>query len=200
MRAEQVAGARPHRRQARAARAAQQPQQERLGLVVAGVGDGDRGGALPLLDLAQEGVALARAPPPRVPPVSRRARARTSARRRREGDARAARTAPRRRPRPPPSPAAGRGRGGRPRRGSRGRGQGRPGRRAGPPSRRRRTGRPRPSAPARGRPAAARGPWRTAVVEGRPSHGEVRLQRGSWWRCRDLNPGHRGYEPRALTS
>ncbi len=21
-----------------------------------------------------------------------------------------------------------------------------------------------------------------------------------WWRCRDLNPGRRGYEPRALTS
>ena len=24
--------------------------------------------------------------------------------------------------------------------------------------------------------------------------------RGCWWRCRDLNPGLRGYEPRALTS
>jgi hypothetical protein len=21
-----------------------------------------------------------------------------------------------------------------------------------------------------------------------------------WWRCRDLNPGHCGYEPHALTS
>ena len=23
---------------------------------------------------------------------------------------------------------------------------------------------------------------------------------GAWWRCRDLNPGHHGYEPCALTS
>ena len=22
---------------------------------------------------------------------------------------------------------------------------------------------------------------------------------GAWWRCRDLNPGHCGYEPHALT-
>ena len=26
------------------------------------------------------------------------------------------------------------------------------------------------------------------------------LRVGKWWRCRDLNPGRRGYEPRALTN
>ena len=32
-------------------------------------------------------------------------------------------------------------------------------------------------------------------------HGEGFLLRvGKWWRCRDLNPGRRGYEPRALTN
>ena len=28
----------------------------------------------------------------------------------------------------------------------------------------------------------------------------VLFPRGSWWRCRDLNPGHSGYEPLALTN
>jgi len=26
------------------------------------------------------------------------------------------------------------------------------------------------------------------------------VRSGRWWRCRDLNPGHCGYEPHALTS
>jgi hypothetical protein len=27
-----------------------------------------------------------------------------------------------------------------------------------------------------------------------------RVLKGIWWRCRDLNPGHSGYEPLALTN
>ena len=36
-------------------------------------------------------------------------------------------------------------------------------------------------------------------VQPREGH-DQRLARPKWWRCRDLNPGLRGYEPRALTN
>ena len=36
--------------------------------------------------------------------------------------------------------------------------------------------------------------------EGRHPQRSGLLARGGWWRCRDSNPGLRGYEPRALTS
>ena len=36
--------------------------------------------------------------------------------------------------------------------------------------------------------------------EGRQPHDKGLLARGAWWRCRDSNPGRRGYEPRALTN
>jgi hypothetical protein len=29
---------------------------------------------------------------------------------------------------------------------------------------------------------------------------ELAAYKENWWRCRDLNPGHCGYEPHALTS
>ena len=58
-RAQQVAAREPHAGETGRTAAAQQPQQQRLGLVVPGVRDGDRHGALVVLDPAQEGVALA---------------------------------------------------------------------------------------------------------------------------------------------
>ena len=40
-----------------------------------------------------------------------------------------------------------------------------------------------------------------AGLESSTPHAEGFLPRGEkWWRCRDLNPGRRGYEPRALTN
>ncbi len=49
-------------------------------------------------------------------------------------------------------------------------------------------------------PEAPEGLGDAGLESGTP-HGEVFLLRvGKWWRCRDLNPGRRGYEPRALTN
>ena len=54
---------------------------------------------------------------------------------------------------------------------------------------------------ARGRmPDPSQGLGNSGLERGAP-HREGFLLRGvKWWRCRDLNPGRRGYEPRALTN
>ncbi len=112
---------------------------------------------------------------------------------------RAARTARRRRPRPRPSPAAGRGRDGRPRGGSPGGDAGRRGRRRARRSPPRRRGRPRASRRGAAAPRPA-GPDRRPRRGTAASRLGASIARGAWWRCRDSNPGRRGYEPRALTS
>ena len=122
-RADDVSRPRPHAREARRPGAPQEPQQERLRLVVARVGDRDRGRLLLVPHAAQVGVALAARGLLEAAPLARGPGAHVG--RCPPGTGRrASRTARRRRPRPPPSPAAGRGRGGRPPRGSPGGGAG----------------------------------------------------------------------------
>ena len=51
-----------------------------------------------------------------------------------------------------------------------------------------------------GMPEPSQGLGDSGLESGAP-HREGFLLRGEkWWRCRDLNPGRRGYEPRALTN
>ena len=49
------------------------------------------------------------------------------------------------------------------------------------------------------RPESQQGPAHGGRQSG-SSHLQSLPPEGKWWRCRDSNPGRRGYEPRALTS
>ena len=194
-RAQQVAAPRPHAGEAGGAGAAQQAQQQRLGLVVLRVRDRDQRGALVVLHAAQERVALAARglletallakgalAHRRRPAVQRHAErlAEGVTERRVVGRAGPQAVVEVRRHQPEaPAPAQRRERVGE----------------------RHRVG---PAREAHHERVAARGGALERPVdgrdEGRHPHAIGPPRAADWWRCRDSNPGRRGYEPRALTN
>ncbi len=192
-----VAAAQAHPREAGRPGPAQQPQQQRLGLIVPRVGDRDRDGRLFLAHAAQERVALAprrlleAAPVPlgagaHVGGADPDRHAEAGAQRCAEGGVvgrAGAQPVVEVRGHEPKAPRTGERREG--------------------IQERDRVGAARERddqlLAARGR---ARGPQGAGDRrdEGRELHGASARARSNWWRCRDLNPGRRGYEPRALTS
>ena len=197
-RADDVARSRPHAREPGRPGAPQEPQQQRLRLVVARVGDRDRGRLLLVAHAAQVGVALAARGLLEAAPLARGPGAHVG-RSRPEGDVEplaqgGAEGHVLRRARPQAVVQVG-------------------GHHAEPPPATQRGERVRErdgvlppgeadherAAPGR-HPRGPQGPI-DGRDEGRQPQAPGLLMRGGrGWRCRDSNPGLRGYEPRALTS
>ena len=191
-----VARAGAHGAQASGPGAPQQAQEERLGLVVLCVGHGDGHGPFLVHDRAQERVALA---PGRVfeaallhPGAARHVRPaetdghpevlREVGAERRVRGALGPQAVVEVRGHEPEPALAGQG------------GQGvRDGDGVRPSGKANHQGLPGSPQPQAGEGLVDHGGKRTAP------HDETRLRR-KWWRCRDSNPGRRGYEPRALTN